>query len=800
MTAPNIPSHSRPTDGRADATLGALVRRQPTVLVFLPNTNELQRFVWSGAFDELAKEHQLHYVLPSADAEKMRAAADVFHAQNTSTLTVSPERFAVWQEVFKTATINYGDLSPSFAIRAGIPMRTGRLKAMTPEERQAYDAEYDAKVEALVDGLEPLPEILDLFKRLDPLFCIVPTSLLDTFCNDVVWACEAESIACVVLQSGWDNISSKGILFRRTPYLGCWGPQSGDHAKKIQRLSRALTKDLGAPHYEFLKRASEADVRVLRTELGIDPEERMLLFGGSFRQFDETSFLQRLEAIIESGRFGSTRVVYRPHPWRAARKHEEDFFEQRWNHIVFDPDMSDRYKRERIEGGYIKRNVPMFDMVYLSQLISAADAVISPMSTLLLEALILEKPTMAVAFGDGKHAHDPSVTSQMTHFGEVLTSNAIVCARDPDRLEKDLKYLLGDVREEKRAAARQKILPFVVTREPGTYAERLATFCHDAVEPAARKLRSMKTSAERGTISHAYGAHRIAAEYCRLSANTRDVPGYWMHGWIPAFHSIHPALIALHKKEGQHSGYDFEAQIREERERTQQWVSREDQAEYLIRHGYQHVKAIGLPIVYLQETDVPRIPGSLLVMPPHSHKNHGPGDPIAEQYAEMIAGLRSRFSEIWVGLNEDDIAKKQWVGAFRHYGIPTFTTTDQSDPNTLVRLRRLLSSFEFVTTNGYGSHIALAAYCGARVSIYGPFAEFPYERMKVTHAVKMFPELLEPAHQLCTEEALRTHYEFLFADPDKAEVHQDWGAREVGEPSRQSPDQLARRCGLQQSP
>jgi len=775
-----------------DTALEDLVHRRPVVLVFLPNTNELQRFVLSGAFGKIAGDYRLHYVLPVEDAEKMRAATPLIDSSNSSTLAVAKERFAVWQEVFRTATIDYGDLSSSFAIRAGIPLNTGRLKAMSPAERADYDVAYEAKIDALLAGLEPLPEILDLFVRFDPLFCIVPSSLLDLFCNDVVWACDEEGVGCLVLQSGWDNISSKGILHRRTTYLGCWGPQSTGHAKKIQRMSRTLTGELGAPHYEFLKPAADDEVRAMRAECGVSQDEQVLLFGGSFRQFDETSVLRMLDEAIDSGKLGKVKVIYRPHPWRAARKHEDNFFQHAWKHVSFDPDMRDRYEREQREAGYIKRNVPMFDMVYLSKLLSASDAVISPMSTLLLEALILGKPTLAVAFGDGKHSHDPSVTSQMTHFAEARTSGGLSWCQDPERFLDECATLLKPGRAEKQADARARLLDQVVTRSPGSYAERLEGFCRSIVEPAARKLRAQRASAARVTISHAYGANRIARDYCGLHMHEPDVPGYWMHGWIPSFHNLHTGLIALHKKDGQGAeGYDFAAQIREEKEDTQQWVSRQDQADFLRADGYKHVRAIGLPITYIPDPGVRRVPGSLLVLPPHSHKAHGVGDPIAEEYAAMIAGLKSRFRHIWVGLHEDDIAKRQWVEPFRRHGIGVFPSTDQSDPNTLVRLKRILSTFECVTTNGFGSHIALAAYCGARVSVFGPFAEFPYERMRAAHAVKIFPELLDEACYLCSEDALRKHYPFLFVDPDQAQDLRGWGAREVGEPCRLSPAELA---------
>jgi hypothetical protein len=178
-------------------------------------------------------------------------------------------------------------------------------------------------------------------------------------------------------------------------------------------------------------------------------------------------------------------------------------------------------------------------------------------------------------------------------------------------------------------------------------------------------------------------------------------------------------------------------------------------------------------------------------MPPHSHKNHSAGDPLAEAYADAIADCRLNFEHVWVCLHEDDLAKRQWVDSFLERGISVFPSADQSDPLTLCRLHSILSAFEFVTTNGYGSHIAYAAYCGAKVSIFGPFADFPRERMARTHAVKMFPELVDLAYELCTESALRMQYGFLFGEPHKAKLLREWGQDEVGFSNRLSPQELA---------
>lgn len=194
--------------------LEPLVLARPTVLVFLPNTNELQRFVLSGAFDKLGQDRNLHYVLPEGEAEKMRAAAPAITLANSSTLRIPDGRMEKWTEVFEAACVHYARLSPSFAIRERLEVDAAWKQhwTMPADEREALDRAFDAQVEAMLDGMAPLPAIIDLFDRFMPLYCVVPTALLDLFCNEVVWACESSNVTCLLLQSGWDNLSSKGLV------------------------------------------------------------------------------------------------------------------------------------------------------------------------------------------------------------------------------------------------------------------------------------------------------------------------------------------------------------------------------------------------------------------------------------------------------------------------------------------------------------------------------------------------------------------------------------------------------------
>src|SRR5262249_1705902 len=151
------------------------------------------------------------------------------------------------------------------------------------------------------------------------------------------------------------------------------------------------------------------------------------------------------------------------------------------------------------------------------------------------------------------------------------------------------------------------------------------------------------------------------------------------------------------------------------------WVAREDEEAWLRDGGYANVKAIGLPITYLPHKEVPRAPGSLLVMPPHTG-----GDSVSawdfDAYAEEVAALRPQFAHIAVSVSPSCWDRGYWADAFMRRGIEVFKGAESLDRNCLERLRTILSSFEYVTTCHFGSQVAYAAYFGAKVSLYGKYA------------------------------------------------------------------------------
>jgi hypothetical protein len=276
-----------------------------------------------------------------------------------------------------------------------------------------------------------------------------------------------------------------------------------------------------------------------------------------------------------------------------------------------------------------------------------------------------------------------------------------------------------------------------------------------------------------------YGAPFIAAKYCGL-VEPRWMNGEWQHGWHPVEHNIHPELVVGNN-----------GKSRDRRGIDHFWVARRDQAAYLRLHGYKRVEAIGLPIVYLPQPEVERETGSLLVMPVHSlsYTKHSWD---FDRYADEIAQIAGRFSRVVACVHPACYQKDYWVISFRNRGIPVISGAELTDRNSLLRMAVLLSRFEFMTTNGLGSHLVYAAYYGAKPSIFGNIASHAPTDFSEDIFYRNCPEILQATLEMLGEPHLRKTYPEFFCTPWAAKTCVEWGSWQVGVQCKRSQKELRR--------
>jgi len=230
-----------------------------------------------------------------------------------------------------------------------------------------------------------------------------------------------------------------------------------------------------------------------------------------------------------------------------------------------------------------------------------------------------------------------------------------------------------------------------------------------------------------------YGALQRAADYCGLRQVPPQFPGVWQHGTWPPWQKIRPEVIIYNAPKS-----------------SRCFVARADEVAFLKTAGYRHVRAIGLPIIYTKPSGLQRIPNSLLVMPTHSIASDVLV-PSTEQYVREIVSIRKRFDLVAVCVSAHCIAKGLWGSQFAEQGIQVVRGAGLDDANALNRMRALFDSFEYVTTDSYGSLIYYALYFGAKVSIWGTATPVLRENVLRDGAWTPFPEAVDKLFSQETE-------------------------------------------------
>lgn len=281
-------------------------------------------------------------------------------------------------------------------------------------------------------------------------------------------------------------------------------------------------------------------------------------------------------------------------------------------------------------------------------------------------------------------------------------------------------------------------------------------------------------------VSSSYGDREIASTHCELPDVPEYVAGEWQHGWIWEQYNCHPEMIV---------GSDG---LSRQRRRGRFFVARADHVRALESFGYPDVHAIGLPIVYLRRPAVERVKGSLLVLPSHSLPERNEGW-TGEEYARYLSRIVGSFSRVGLCLSSACIAKGLWQ-ALRPLARDLYVGASVQDRNSLARLAVLFSSYEYVTTNDFGSHVPYAAYFGAKVSVAGP--KVAWDRVDATPSplYRNCPECAQIMKRVKTQELFASHAQFC-VDPRAAVENADWARWQLGEQHKRAPHELRRLFG-----
>jgi hypothetical protein len=389
-------------------------------------------------------------------------------------LPIEPERIALWRRLFQIS---------QFVWRPGAHWK--HLRRVTrylvgPKATRLY------KVIALPGlfqlfrwwtkrRLEQLPSAMtDLVRRLAPDILIHPTVFDGYFINDFVLVGRKLGIPTIAVMNSWDNPSTKRAVVDRPDWVLVWGPQTKAHAVQYMGMRPEQVVEFGAAQFDVYA----GPPRVSREEFcrlhGIDPAKILLLYAGSSKGADEYQHLSMLSEAIASGELGNVAVLYRPHPWGDGGYRGERILDAPLPHVVVERSMYAYL--ENVRAG--KRSIHLADYADTHDVLSAIDVLISPLSTIILEAALHGKPVMCL-MAERRDPHSSfKLQADLVHFHDLYRSPAVLVTRGEEQLIADTRTLLaraGDADFDRtlRTACRHFVTPF-----DRRFADRIVDFVH----------------------------------------------------------------------------------------------------------------------------------------------------------------------------------------------------------------------------------------------------------------------------------------------------------------------------------
>ena len=287
--------------------------------------------------------------------------------------------------------------------------------------------------------------------------CVVVANVQSHGAVPFLLAARRLEIPVVGYVASWDHTVGKGLV---SPHVTRYVVQNDvmrDDLVRFHGIERERVTVTGWPQTDVFHRPRprSAYEEIIRG-LGLDPGLPVVLFAGNTPTNApyEGRFVERLVAWwSSSGAVTRFQLLLRPHPR--------------------DRDWRERFGPALGEAGCAVQEPSYTDLEALATILQHADCVVSNAGTILLDALVNDRPAVCVLYDEGappgeRHA-ELNVTGQ--HYEELVRSGAFLRATDFEGVSAGIERALadpGELAEERRWVARR-----VVGEVDGKAAERV---------------------------------------------------------------------------------------------------------------------------------------------------------------------------------------------------------------------------------------------------------------------------------------------------------------------------------------
>jgi hypothetical protein len=324
----------------------------------------------------------------------------------------------------------------------------------------------------------PNREMQNLFDTENYELIIHPGLPGGLYIDDLILETKVRNIPFIHIMNSWDNPSTAPFAAGKPDLYLAWGPQTVEHAIKYQKMSADRVVAFGAAQFEVYAQPPRIDRIEFCRRHDVRPDQRLILYAGGSLGTNEFEHLQLLEHAIAKGRYGDAVVIYRPHPWGGGGNAGEQTINYDWTHVRIESTMRP-YLESLRQKGYHMSFPDCFDT---HDVLSIVDCVISPLSTILIEAAMHGKPVMCFLPLEDVSARHFQTVHNLPHFRDLQADPNVVLAKGRTELVDKVPQLFKMAANPQFADQLARTCAFFVAHHERPYGRRLVDLVEAAVE------------------------------------------------------------------------------------------------------------------------------------------------------------------------------------------------------------------------------------------------------------------------------------------------------------------------------
>ncbi|KZB70944.1 hypothetical protein AUQ43_08850 [Thalassospira sp. MCCC 1A01148] len=451
-------------------------------LVFLDFDMLIRHFILSGAFNELEEKYDVKYVFHTDDSSKklgINFDLEKLGLKSWCRFQVSRYRMGMWDHLFCPTVLHNLRGTDYYVDRLEL------FKSMRPASLVRKHAFLSLPI---IFGVFAFlykrymgvhKDLLSFVEEEKADIVIHPSILTGYFINELGPICKRLKIPYVCLMNSWDNPSQKSSATGPADRLVVWGEQTKRHAMEYMRVPEGRVLVFGAAQFQIYRKPVVENDCELRQLFGVPAGLPILLYGGTSKSVEETRHLKIIDDAITRGDIPRCHVVYRPHPWRSGlMENEPDFFECGFENVTMDPHMEAYYRR------ISKEPDDSFDMAPYEptrKLLELVSGVVSPLSTILLEAVLCKKPVQVLMTSENVDEEIRRVyeaTARQRHFSEFSGPGVGRCTTTT-KLVDACCQVLEDSKDDNVKKSLGALGEYFVCQDGATYGERLLSLADE---------------------------------------------------------------------------------------------------------------------------------------------------------------------------------------------------------------------------------------------------------------------------------------------------------------------------------